>query len=97
MSSESRVDKEYVATKEDLQKSSLLFCAPEAIDLGNWRDVIAKPEISARIVAIVVDVMRLAAYQNGELTKFVMATSIIWITFNNFHTLKILAIIWPSS
>ena len=55
MSSGGRVDKEYVATKEDLQKSSLLFCAPEAIDLGNWRDVIAKPEISARIVAIVVD------------------------------------------
>lgn len=55
MSSGSRVDKEYVATNEDLQKSSLLFCAPEAIDLGNWRDVIAKPEISARIVAVVVD------------------------------------------
>ena len=57
MSSGNRVDKEYVTTNEDLQKSSLLhvFCAPEAIDLGNWRDVIAKPEISARIVAVVVD------------------------------------------
>ena len=43
------VDKEYVATNEDLQKSSLLFCAPKAIDLGNWRDVVAKPEISARM------------------------------------------------
>ena len=33
--------------------------------------------------------MRLTAYQNGELTKFVMAIIIIWITFNNFNTLKI--------
>ena len=50
-----RVDKEYVASTEDLRKSSLLFCAPEAIDTGNWRDVIANPEISTRIVAVVVD------------------------------------------
>ena len=54
MSSGSGVDKEYMATKEDLQKSCLLFCAPEAVDLGTWRDVIAKPEIS-RIVPLVVD------------------------------------------
>ena len=49
------VDKEYVASTKDLRKSSLLFCAPEAIDTGNWRDVIANPEISTKIVAVVVD------------------------------------------
>ena len=51
----SRVDKQYVASDDDLRKSSLLFCAPEAIDMGKWRDVIAGPDISTRIVAIVVD------------------------------------------
>jgi superfamily II DNA helicase RecQ len=30
-----RVDKEYETSNEDLRKSSLLFCAPEAIDMGN--------------------------------------------------------------
>ena len=50
----SRVDKEYVASNDDLRKSSLLFCAPEAIDMRKWRDI-ANPDISTRIVAIVVD------------------------------------------
>ena len=48
----SSVDKEHMTTKDGFQKCSLLFCSLEAIDVGNWRDVIAKPEIS---VAIVVD------------------------------------------
>ena len=55
MSSERKVDKEYLATKEDLQKSNLLFCAPEAVDYGKWRDIIAEPSVSSRVVAIVVD------------------------------------------
>ena len=54
MSSGSRVDNEYMAM-EDLQKSRLLSCAPEAVDLGTLRDVIAKPEISLKIFALVVD------------------------------------------
>ena len=49
MSSESTVGKE---TKEDLQTSSL-FCAPKAIDYGKWRDVIAEPDLSSRVLAIV--------------------------------------------
>ena len=49
------VEPQYVASTKDLRKSSVLFCAPEAIDTGNWRDVIASPEISTKIVAVVVD------------------------------------------
>ena len=33
----------------------LLFCAPEAIDVSKWRDAIAKPDFSSRVVAIVID------------------------------------------
>lgn len=55
MSSGSKVDKEYIASDEDLKESRLLFCTPEAIDYGHWRDVIAEPTLSSRIVAIVVD------------------------------------------
>ena len=60
----SSVDKEYVPSNDDLRKSSLLFCAPEAIDMGKWRDIIASPDISTRIVAIVVD--KFIVYPNGE-------------------------------
>ena len=31
------------------------FCAPEALDASKWRDTIAKPEFSSRVVAVVVD------------------------------------------
>ena len=56
MSAGGRVDQEYQGTKDDLMTCSLLFCAPEAIDFsGKWRDVVARPNISERIVPIVVD------------------------------------------
>ena len=35
MSSESKIDKEFLVTDEDIHKCSLLFCAPEAIDSQN--------------------------------------------------------------
>jgi len=52
---ESKVDKELLATDDDIHQSSLLYCAPEAIDTSKWRDVIASPDVSSRVVAVVVD------------------------------------------
>ena len=54
-SSGSKVDKEFQARDDDIRDGRLLFCAPEAIDVSKWRDAIAKPEFSSRVVAIVVD------------------------------------------
>ena len=55
MSSGTKVQKDLLATEEDIPSYRLLFCAPEAIDTPRWRDVIAKPEVSSRVVAVVVD------------------------------------------
>ena len=55
MSSGSKVDKDLLATEDDLRKCSLLFCAPEVIDVSKWRETIAEPEFSSRVVAVVVD------------------------------------------
>ena len=55
MSSGSGVEKEFIATDDDLVCSSHLFCAPEALVAGRWRDAIEKTEISSRVIAIVVD------------------------------------------
>ena len=55
MSSGSKVDKEFLATDDDIRDGHLFFCAPEAIDVSRWRDAIAKPEFSSRVVVIVVD------------------------------------------
>ena len=55
MSSGSKVEKEFLATDDDIRNGRLLFCAPEAIEVSKWRDAIAKPEFSSRVVTIVVD------------------------------------------
>ena len=55
MSCGSKVDKEFLATDDDMRDGRLLFCAPEAIDVSKWRDAIVKPEFSSRVVAIVID------------------------------------------
>ena len=55
MSSGNKVDKEFLATDDDIRDGRLHFCAPEAIDVPKWRDCIGKPEFSSRVVAIVVD------------------------------------------
>ena len=49
--SESKVDKELLATDDDIHQSSLLYCAPESINTSKWRDVIASPDASSRVVA----------------------------------------------
>ena len=55
MSSGSKVDKEFLATEDDLRYGRLLFCAPEAIDVSKWRDILAKSEFSSKVVAVAVD------------------------------------------
>ena len=44
-----------LATEIDLKDSKLLFCAPEAIQRGRWRDAFEQPELAERVVAVVVD------------------------------------------
>ena len=55
LSSGSGVEKELVATDDDIANSSLLFCAPEAILTTRWREAIQKPEVSCKVVAVVID------------------------------------------
>ena len=44
-----------LATEEDMSMSKLLFCAPEALLRGRWREALAQPELSSRIVVVVID------------------------------------------
>ena len=55
MSSMGGVEKDLLATPEDLEKSSFLFCAPEAIVCGRWREALEKPELAGRVVAVVIN------------------------------------------
>lgn len=55
MSSMGGVEKDLLATADDLERSSFLFCAPEAIVCGRWRESLEKPELSDRVVAVAID------------------------------------------
>ena len=55
VTSSSAVPREYLASHQSLSSDSLLFCAPEALVMPKWRDVLDSNEVSGRIVAIVVD------------------------------------------
>lgn len=44
-----------VASERDLEVSSLLFCAPEALVGSKWREELETPTISDRIVAVAID------------------------------------------
>lgn len=55
VSSGAGVQKDLVATEENLEKSSVLYCAPEALVGSRWREVIKKSIVSERIVTVVVD------------------------------------------
>ena len=58
MSESGRISRDLVASKQDLEKSSLLFCAPEALMEGRWRDILEALAVSKRIVAVVIDEVR---------------------------------------
>ena len=49
------IPKALLATKDNLAKCSILFNSPEALVSSKWREVLIKPSISGRIVAVVVD------------------------------------------
>ena len=53
ISSMGGLEKDLLATTEDLEKSSFLFCAP--IVCGRWREALKKPKLSGRVVAVVID------------------------------------------
>ena len=53
--SSGNVDRELMVTEEDFSRCSLLFCAPEALDVSEWREAIPKHDFSSRVVAVVVD------------------------------------------
>ena len=55
MSSMGGVEKDLLATTENLENSSFLFCAPEAIVSGRWREALEKPELTGRVVAVIID------------------------------------------
>ena len=55
LSSASSMEKEFIATDADLASNSHLFCAPEALVSARWRQAIEKPEVSSRVVAVIVD------------------------------------------
>ena len=43
-----------MVTDEDFSRCSLLFCAPEALDVAKWREAISKHDYSSRVVVVVV-------------------------------------------
>ena len=49
------VERELLATEEDLAECSLLYSAPEALIRSKWRELLEKPVITSRIVAVVID------------------------------------------
>ena len=49
------VQKDVIASGEDTDRYSLLFCSPEAIVNSKWRELLQQPAIYDRIVAVVVD------------------------------------------
>ena len=55
MSSMGDVEKDLLTTADDLEKSGFLFCAPEAIVCGMWREALeTEPELSDRVVAVAI-------------------------------------------
>lgn len=58
MSGHKGVDRDLLAADSDVEagKYNLLFCAPEAIiGCEKWRELLLKPPLSERVVAIAID------------------------------------------
>ena len=49
------MDKEFIATEENLQSSSIIFSSSEALAHTKWIEVLENPLVSSRVCAIVVD------------------------------------------
>ena len=55
ISSGSGVEKELLATDDDIASCNLLFCVPEVLVSSKWRETLGMPVIAERVVAVVVD------------------------------------------
>ena len=51
----SAVDKEFLATEENMKSASIIFSSPEALAYTKWRQVLEHPSVSSRVCAIVID------------------------------------------
>ena len=69
--SSDNIMKEFLANSSSFMSDSLLFCSPEAILQSKWRDIIEKPGVSERIVAVVIDESHCVSkwYAHGSLTN----------------------------
>ena len=47
LSSSTSVSKNNVGTEECLCRDNLLFCAPEAVTIAKWRDILEREQISS--------------------------------------------------
>ena len=55
ISSGTGFSQDIIATEGDLFTCSHLYCSPESLLRSKWREVLEKPAISKRIVAVVID------------------------------------------
>ena len=46
------VEREVLATEEELAECSLLYSAPEALTRSKWRELLEKPVFTSRIVVV---------------------------------------------
>ena len=51
----SAVDKEFLATEENMKSASIIFSSLEALAYTKWRQVLEHPSVSSRVCAIVID------------------------------------------
>ena len=49
------VDKEFLATEENLRSACLIFSSPEALAYSKWRQALENPVVSSRVCAVIID------------------------------------------
>ena len=47
------VDKEFLATEENLRSAHLIFSSPEALAYSKWRQALENPVVSSRVCAVI--------------------------------------------
>ena len=51
----SLVDKEFLATENNLKSASLIFSSPESLAHSRWREALETPTVTNRVCAIIID------------------------------------------
>ena len=49
------VDKEFLATEENLRSARLIFSSPETLAYSKWRQALENPVVSSRVCAVIID------------------------------------------